>query len=167
MKNLRYVFFPVIIILLVSSFGFSQMRQKGNWDSRGTRMEMMMKKLNLTDDQQKKITDLRLQHQERMIDLTSELKKKELQKEKILSGDQVRRSDLLNVTKEIGDIKNKISAERVNHQMDVYDLLDSNQRQTFQKMMLNMDKMNYKMRGMMMSGMKNKMQKKMSPQNQN
>jgi Spy/CpxP family protein refolding chaperone len=143
------------------------MRDRGDKNMRGTRMEMMMKKLQLTDDQQKKISDIRLQHQERMIDLTSELKKKELQKEKILSGDQVQRNDLLKITSEIGEVKNKIAAERVNHQMDVYNLLDANQKQTWQKMMLNMDNMRYKMRGEMMGGMRDRMRNKMDSTKQN
>ncbi len=167
MKNLKYFLFTIIIILLFNSFGYSQMRDRGDKDMRGTRMEMMMKKLQLTDDQQKKISDLRLQHQERMVDLTSELKKKELQKEKILSGDQVQRNDLLKITAEIGDVKNKIAAELVNHQMDVYNLLDANQKQTWQKMMLNMDNMRYKMRGEMMGGMRDRMRNKMDSTKQN
>lgn len=168
MRNLKYIVLSIITILLLSSTGYSQMKDRGDRNLRGSRIEMMMKKLQLTDDQQKGFTDLRLQHQERMVDLTSELKKKQIQKEKILSGDVIQRSDLLKVTSEIGDIKNKIAAERVNHQMDVYNILDSNQRQTWQKMMLNMDRMKNNMRGKMMDGMRcERMRNKMNPQNQN
>lgn len=167
MKGLKYILISVLILVLFNSFGYSQMRERGDRNQHGARMEMMMKKLQLTDDQQKKITDLRLQHQERMIDLTSELKKQQLQKEKILTADQIQRSDLLNVTQEIGNIKNKIAAERVNHLMDVYNILDANQRQTFKKMMLNMDRMNYKTRDNMMGRMRDRMKNRMNPPTQN
>ncbi len=150
MKNLKYVVLSLLIILFFSSVNFAQMKNDGR---RGDMREMVKKKLQLNADQEKKISDLRLNFQDRLIDLTLQLKKKELEKEKILSGDIVKRDDMLRVTKEMQEVKNKIEAEKINHQMDVYEILDANQKQIWKDMQLKADKMKLHMR----KGMKDRM----------
>lgn len=138
MKNLKYVALSLLVVLLFNSVSYSQMKDRGNRDNM---REMIKNKLQLTPEQEKKITELKLQHQENLIDLTSALKKKELQKEKILSGDVIQRNDMINVTKEIEEIRGKIALERINHQMDVYDQLDAKQKEIWKDMQLKKDKM--------------------------
>lgn len=158
MKNLKYAVLSFMIILLLSSLSYPQMRDR---DTRDGMREMVKKKLQLTSEQEKKINDLRLIHKERLIDLTSELKKKELQKEKILSGDVIDRNQLIKITNEIGEIKNRIMTERINHQMDVYENLDANQKIIWKDMMLKGDRMKKEM----MLGMRDNMKDKMMNRN--
>jgi hypothetical protein len=160
MKNPKYVVLSLLIILFFSSVNFAQMRNDGK---RGDMREMIKKKLQLTADQEKKISEPRLNHQERIIDLTSQLKKKELEKEKILSGDAVQRDDMLRVTKEMQEVKNKIEAEKINHQMDIYEILDANQKQIWKDMQLRADKMKMHMR----KGMKDRMQNRTKDRDNN
>ncbi len=154
MKNAKYLVLSILLTLFLNSASFSQMHDRGSRD--GMR-DMMIKKLQLTPEQEKKISDLRLQHQSRLIDLNAELKKQELQKEKLLSGDVIDRNDMLNNAKEIGEIRNQIAAERINHQMDVYENLDANQKQIWKDMMLKGGKMKMRMK----NDMKDKMQDRM------
>ena len=63
-----------------------------------------------------------------MIKFRSELELKELEIRKLKSSDKFSRSELINLTKEINAIKNDMALTRVNHQMDVYELLDESQR---------------------------------------
>lgn len=155
MKNVKYLVLTIMLSLILSSASFPQMgnRTPGNNNMR----EMMIIKLQLTPEQEKTITALRLQHQEKLIDLNADLKKSELQKAKLLSGDVVNRNDLLNNAKEIGQIKEKIAAERINHQMDVYDNLDANQRLIWKDMMLKGDRMKKGMKDGIRNNMKDKM----------
>lgn len=155
MKNVKYLVLTIMLSLILSSVSFPQM---GNKTPRDNNMrEMMIKKLQLTPEQEKTITALRLQHQEKLVDLNADLKKSELQKAKLLSGDVVNRNDLLNNAKEIGQIKEKIAAERINHQMDVYDNLDANQRLIWKDMMLKGDRMKKGMKDGIRNNMKDKM----------
>jgi protein CpxP len=143
MKNIRFLTISVLLVIVMSSFGFSQMR---NRDERPDMGDMMKKKLQLTDEQAQKIEQLRFNFQEKMIDLNSQLKKKELEREKILSDENLNRSDLVSITKEIQNAKNNIAIEKVNHQMDVYDILNANQKQIWKKIQLKMDGMKYRMK---------------------
>lgn len=152
MKNAKYLVLSILLTLFLSSASFSQMHER---TSRDGMRDMMIKKLQLTPEQEKKISDLRLQHQGRLIDLNAELKKRELQKEKILSGDVIDRNDMLNNAKEIGEIRNQIAAEKINHQMDVYENLDANQKQIWKDMMLKGGRMRMK------NDIKDKMQDRM------
>lgn len=156
MKNVKYLVLTIMLSLILSSASFPQMGNRAPRDNNNMR-EMMIEKLQLTPEQEKTITALRLQHQEKLVDLNAELKKSELQKAKLLSGDVVNRNDLLNNAKEIGQIKEKIAAERINHQMDVYDNLDANQRLIWKDMML---KGNWMQKGMK-DGIRNNMRGKM------
>lgn len=157
MKNLKLAVLSFMIILLLSSLSYPQMRDRSMRDG----IEMIKKKLQLNAEQEKKFNDLRLKHQERLIDLTSDLKKKELQREKTLSGDVIDRNELIKITNEIGEIKNKIMTEKINHQMDVYENLDANQKIIWKDMMLKGDRMK---KGMMI-GMRNNMKDKMMNRN--
>ncbi|GEM_PF-1614778 len=155
MKNVKYLVLTIMLSLILSSASFPQM---GNKTPRDNNMrEMMIKKLQLTPEQEKTITALRLQYQEKLVDLNADLKKSELQKAKLLSADVVNRNDLLNNAKEIGQIKEKIAAERINHQMDVYDNLDANQRLIWKDMMLKGDRMKKGMKDGIRNNMKDKM----------
>jgi hypothetical protein len=144
----------LFVIIILGSVSYAQM---GEWGNRSNMREMIKKKLQLTPEQEKKISELRLNHQERMIDLTAEIKKKELAKEKVLSSDLIQRDDMLKITKDIQDIKNQIEIENVNHQMDIYSLLDANQRQTWKDMMLKKDRMKFRMTDRMRSETRNGM----------
>jgi Spy/CpxP family protein refolding chaperone len=94
----------------------------------------MFEKLNLTADQKDKIQQLQIEHQKAMVDLRADIKKNRLDmKELMLKGD-VSRADVLNIVKEINADRDKIATARANHMMDIYELLNEQQRKIFSRM---------------------------------
>jgi hypothetical protein len=150
MKNLIVVLAILLSITLVNQELFPQKRE--HRQGKDFRMEMK-ERLNLTDEQENKIESLRLSHEEAMIKLRADLELKELEMKKIRSGDKLSRSEMLRITKEISAIKDEMALARVNHQMDVYDNLDANQRKIW---MEAQDKI-----GHMKNRMKDKMHNRM------
>jgi hypothetical protein len=128
MKNLIVVLAIFFSITLVNQEMFSQKRE--HRDGKDFRMDMK-ERLNLTDQQEDKMESLRLAHQEKMIKFKADIDLKELEIRKIKSSDKITRSEMIRIEKEINVIKNEMALERVNHQMDVYDNLDANQRKTW------------------------------------
>jgi hypothetical protein len=160
MKNLKFLAVSLVLVMLLGSFGFAQMR---NRSERSDMRDMMKKKLQLTDEQSKKIDQLRYNFQEKMIDLNAQLKKKELERKKMIAGDNFNRADLVNITKDIQDIRNNIGLEFVNHQMDVYDNLNGNQKQIFKDMILKMDRMKFKVKNQIRDKVRDRFDGRMRP----
>ena len=150
MKNLILVLSVLFAITIFNPQIYSQKRD--NQQPKNLRMNLKAQ-LNLSEDQEKKIDVLRLSYEENLIKLNSELDLKNLDMKKLLSSDNIARTEMINLTKELSAIKNDIALARANHQMDVYDLLDSAQRKIW---MEKMEKF-----GDMKKGMKDKMQNKM------
>jgi len=125
MKNAIWLMAIIIAVAFVSQDNFAQkkFRQKGK-----EFREDFKKQLNLTEEQEKKIEQLRLAHQEQMIKLRSDAELKELEIRKLVSADNVTRSEMIKLTKELNAIKAEMELARVNHKMDVYDNLDANQK---------------------------------------
>lgn len=91
-------------------------------------------RLNLTDEQETKIEQLRLEHQKKMIDLRTDVEKLEIELQQLKSTNNYTREDYLNKIEEIIAAKNKIELERANHQMDVYENLDAEQKEIWNSM---------------------------------
>lgn len=125
MKKLIFVFAVLFAAVSINQEGYSQKRD--NPRSKDFRMDLKSP-LNLSEEQEKKIETLRLTHEESMIKLRSDLELKELEIRKLKSSEKFSRSEMINLTKEISMIKNDMALTRVNHQMDVYELLDENQK---------------------------------------
>ena len=84
-----------------------------------------------------------------MNQLQLSLKQKELELKKLKQNDNVSRNDLINLTKELSAIKNEIELAKINHQMDVYEYLDANQKKIWMEQKTKF--------GFMKDKMKNKM----------
>ena len=125
MKKLIFMFVVLFAAVSINPEGYSQKRD--NPRSKDFRMDLKAK-LNLSEHQEKKIEALRFAQEESMIKLRSDLELKELEIRKLKSSDQFSRSEMINLTKEINSIKNDMVLTRVNNQMDVYELLDENQK---------------------------------------
>jgi Spy/CpxP family protein refolding chaperone len=90
--------------------------------------------LNLTEEQQTKVDELKFAHQKEMIDLKANLDKKELDMNELKSKGNYTRDEYLNKVNEIISARNKIALSIANHHMDVYQLLDENQKKEWNKM---------------------------------
>lgn len=125
---------PLITLLVIVGLNQDLLAQRGQYQGRQYQRESNLEKLNLTADQKSKIESLRLANQEEMIKLRAELNLKELEMKKLKNTENFSRKDVLSLTKEINDIKNKMELARTNHRMDVYDLLDANQKKIWNDM---------------------------------
>ncbi len=123
MKNTIVAFLSAIFIFATISDANAQKR--GDMRQNFNRMH---EQLNLTDQQKAKVEELRLKHQEQMIDMRAELEKARLENQKLRNSDNLNRSDVISQTKKMNNIKNNMAESRVNHKMDVYELLTDEQR---------------------------------------
>jgi len=130
MKKLVYVLsLSLLLPLVISVNGFAQPKEKMKMDFKGN----MIEKLNLTDVQKDKISDLRSKNQKEMIDLRAELKKKEIDMKDLRKDPKLTREGLVSAVKDINVIKDKIAIARANHQMDIYEVLTPEQKKIWQE----------------------------------
>ncbi len=125
MKSFMKFFVPVF--LLVFTIGISA--QPGTGMGMGKRKAVIAEKLNLTADQEKKIEDIRTNHQKKMIDLRADMAKLHLEKKELLNKGNFDRKSFLALEEKIMKQKNTIEMVMANHQMDVYDVLDAKQKE--------------------------------------
>lgn len=97
--------------------------------------------LNLTDQQKIKLDELRIKHQEQMIDFRAELDKARLEMQKLRKSDKLNRSDVINQTKKMSSIINKIAEARANHMMDMYEMLTDEQRKIWNDLKMDRPKL--------------------------
>jgi Spy/CpxP family protein refolding chaperone len=150
MKTKIIILSTIIAAFLITGNIFAQ--NCSGKDGQGNRMqfkEQMKERLNLTDDQLAKIEALRLSHKKQMIDLRADLEKKEVELEELQNTVNFSREAYLNKINEINAAKNKIALARANHRMDVYQLLDENQKKQWNNMSEMMHMRDHKM-GMQM-----------------
>ena len=143
MKNLIVIMSVLFLITIVNQELFAQKRE--HRQGKDFRMDMK-ERLNLTEEQENKIENLRLSHEEAMIKLKADLELKELEMRKIRSSDKLSRSEIVRITKEISAIKDEMALARVNHQMDVYDNLDANQKKIWMETQDQIGHMKHKMK---------------------
>jgi len=146
---MKKLIFVLAFLFVVASLNQEAYSQKGhNSKSKNFRMNLK-EQLNLSEDQEKKIEDLRLTQEESMIKFRSDLELKELEMRKLKSSEKFSRSEMINLTKEINAIKNDMALTRVKHQMDVYELLDESQRKIWLDKQNQFGNMKHRMRDKM------------------
>ena len=146
---MKKLIFVLAVLFAVASLNQEAYSQKGdNPKSKNFRMNLK-EQLNLSEDQEKKIEALRLTQEESMIKFRSDLELKKLEIRKLKASDNFSRSEMINRTKEINAIKNNMALTRVNHQMDVYELLDESQRKIWLDKQDQFGNMKHRMRDKM------------------
>jgi len=119
------------LIVIAGAFTYAQKQRENR---RENMQECVMEELDLTDNQQTQIEELRLAHQGKMIDLKADVEKKKLGLKELQSSGNFSRGDYIAKHEEIISAQNKIKLERANHHMDVYEMLDTEQQETWNKM---------------------------------
>lgn len=136
MKNTLIGLLTVIFIFLIVTDVNAQRRREMR-ENQGR----IQDQLNLTDQQKIKLDELRIKHQEQMIDLRAELDKARLEMQKLRKSDKLNRSDVINHTKKMSSIRNKIAEARANHMMDMYEMLTDEQRKIWNDLKLDRPKL--------------------------
>lgn len=136
MKNTLIGLLTVIFIFLIVTDVNAQKRREMR-ENQGRVHEQ----LNLTDQQKIKLDELRIKHQEQMIDFRAELDKARLEMQKLRKSDKLNRSDVINQTKKMSSIINKIAEARANHMMDMYEMLTDEQRKIWNDLKMDRPKL--------------------------
>ncbi|MAT57175.1 MAG: hypothetical protein CMF23_04320 [Ignavibacteriae bacterium] len=95
--------------------------------------EKEMCRLMLNEEQQEKADQLRIEHQEKMLYLRNELSKADLEIEKLMLEENYSMTDLKKLMDGKREIRNKMEDERFNHWTAVYQLLDDDQKELWEK----------------------------------
>jgi hypothetical protein len=132
----KMIFFASLLTaLLISGNIFSQGFPGGDRGKNEMRSRDRIKeKLNLSDEQVDKIEALQLSHRKEMINLKADVELKEVELDELKSTINFSRDAYLNKVKEIIATKDKIAIAQANHRMDIYQLLDDNQKKEWNKM---------------------------------
>jgi len=129
MRTRMFIILAILSALVISQYLFAQeMIQERHRDQL-----KIHHRLNLTDEQQEKVEVLKLAHQKQMIDLKANVEKKEVEMAELKNKGNYTREEFLSKTNEIISARNEIALSLANHQMDVYQLLDDNQKKEWNK----------------------------------
>ena len=128
-------FASLLTAFLISGNIFSQGFPGGDRGKNEMRSRDRIKeKLNLSDEQVDKIEALQLSHRKEMINLKADVELKEVELDELKSTINFSRDAYLSKVKEIIAAKDKIAITQANHKMDIYQLLDDNQKKEWNKM---------------------------------
>ncbi|MBK8945654.1 MAG: periplasmic heavy metal sensor [Ignavibacteriae bacterium] len=91
-----------------------------------------VKKLNLTEEQKKKFDQIQFNHDEKIIDIQAKLKKNRLEIQKLFKSENFSENEFVNLTQNANKLKNELSDLRTKMWLDVYKILDKNQKVEWQ-----------------------------------
>jgi Spy/CpxP family protein refolding chaperone len=132
MKRLSVISLTIILYLSFTILNVAQQNYKSrNGEQRG---ERYAEKLNLTEEQQTAIEELKINNQKEMIDLKADLERKKLDLKELKFKGNYTRDEFLNGVQALNNSKNKIALAKANNRMDIYKLLTAEQKVTFDKM---------------------------------
>lgn len=110
-----------IVAVFLSSFAYSQ-------PGTGMNLNKLEKKLNLTDAQKDQIENLKIKYQKDMVDLKAKLEKARIEMKEVTSDGDFSRSEYLAAHNKMVKMREEIQLAAANHRMDVFDLLDKDQK---------------------------------------
>lgn len=130
MKTLLLTIAALFLFASVNSSSIAQPKKQFN---KRINQERMMEKLNLTKEQEDKISELRSNHQKKMADFKAELQKARIDVSDLQDDSDLSRSAMISAVEKVNSIRNKIALESVNHRMDVYELLNWEQKEIWRE----------------------------------
>jgi Spy/CpxP family protein refolding chaperone len=88
---------------------------------------------NLTDTQMEQIQALRIKHLKEVMPIETDIRIKELELDALWHAEKFDAKQIVAKVKEIGELKNKLALAKVNHQIEIYNLLTPEQRKMFRR----------------------------------
>lgn len=88
----------------------------------------LKEKLNLTDVQEKQISEMKYNHEKRALDVRNEIKKNRLEIKNMIANNEVDEALFMNITKKNSDLQAELKEMKAEHWLNVYDILDTNQK---------------------------------------
>ena len=126
----------LIALVLLTQNLFAQGMQERMHDMDKIRMQIH-DRLNLSDSQKEQTETLSLNHQKEMIDLKANVERKKLELRELKLRGNYSRDEYLKKFNDILSAQNQLRLSRENHKMDVYQLLDDNQKKEWNRMTNN------------------------------
>ncbi len=145
MKRMMVAGLAVIIMLLMAG-NTSAQRNSGE-----CRLDKI-KGLNLTDAQKGQIEAFRTKHQKAMIDLRADLQKSMIDQRELMKSGDVQRDKYIAAVDKTNKIREKMDLARANHRMDVYGVLDKEQKAKFSELGIGSGRGQGQTRGMHKQG---------------
>lgn len=131
----KYISLILTVVILFSVGLNAQPEQAGMGMRMGPRMghQQLKDLLKLTPDQEKQIQELRYQHQKDAIDVRAQIQKNRLELRKMISENNINEAKIFQLTDENSKLQGDLKHSMVKHLLDVYKLLDDNQKAIFAK----------------------------------
>lgn len=122
--------FLIIMIfgLVFSSVNAQKPRMRGEF---GQRKADLIKLLKLTDEQAKKVKDLKLELEKNNIDLRSEIQKNRIDLKKLMSSKELDSKKILELTNKNSELQAKIKENHVKNLIEINKLLTEEQKEIF------------------------------------
>lgn len=127
----KYVSLILASIILLSFTLNAQSEEGGKGP--GPAHQPLKDLLKLTPEQEKQIKDLRYQHQKSVIDISAQIQKNRLELKNMISENNINESKIFQLTDENSKLQGDLKHSTVKHLLDVYKLLDDNQKAIFAK----------------------------------
>jgi Spy/CpxP family protein refolding chaperone len=86
---------------------------------------------NLTDDQRMQIQSLQIKHLKEVMPLETDMRIKRLELAMLWRAEKLDAKQIVAKVKEINELRNKLELARVNHRIEIYNLLTPEQRKAF------------------------------------
>ena len=122
----------IITVILTLLMGFGHLNQAQNSeklkDMPAFQKGRILKSLNLSEEQLKKVEDFRYEHQSKMIELKSEFQKNRLKIHKMMSNNEINSKDILDITAANNKLQGDIKTSFVKMWIKVYEILDKDQQ---------------------------------------
>jgi len=134
MKNKAVVVITILISIFIFQNLLAQNRNKDNFNSD---KYPIYKRLNLTEEQQDQISTMKINHQMEMVDLKANLEKNEIELTSLKNKGNYTREQYLAAIRSINSARDEIAISRAEFQMDIYQILDDNQKEEWNKMSFN------------------------------
>ncbi|MBN1301680.1 MAG: Spy/CpxP family protein refolding chaperone [Melioribacteraceae bacterium] len=119
----------LVIAFTFSSLLVSQPRQKYRDSRAGFEKQRLSEQLNLTEEQQDKIDQLRFDHQNGAIDIRSEINKNRLKLRKMMKDGEINKDEYFALVEKNNQLNSKLKTSRAQLFLGIYELLDDNQKE--------------------------------------
>jgi Spy/CpxP family protein refolding chaperone len=122
----------ILCLLLLGNFSiFSQPAKDGPpFGQRGNRIKMALK---LTPEQEKKFDDLKYQQQQSVVDIRAKIQKNRLELKKMISDGNFNEKNILQLVDDNSKLQGDIKHSATKHLLDVYKILNDEQKAIFTK----------------------------------
>lgn len=125
------LFFGLSTVIAQPGSGKGQRGGEGFRQGPGAGQGMCMNQLNLTEEQQAEIADLRMDHLKRMTTLRNQMQEKRARLQTLTTGDNYNQSEVDQVIEQMGDIRIQMMKKRTSHQQEVRSQLTEEQQVLF------------------------------------